>query len=383
MKKCIYFFVLFKIFFIITSCSNKSEKMSIIDNKNFYIQQLESQSVSIEWDIADDNKSYYALLWDSELYYSLLKKYTEKPFPKNAAIDSILTEFTLFSQITDSNIAKFENLEPQKKYYFTVVSETPDKHIFGIYSKLLLIETPPLPEKDPINIVSKRGTLVLVGDNEENPVIKTRIYWSPRIGVVGWTKNGLFAYRKIDNYQQENGVKLVIINAIEDKIIEEEKIITSWEGWKENSKEEIEDGLKKWNELLKIYGFQEEIKEVFSQTNFVKPMQFPMSENDKTYDCWIDSVIEERDDYWTTKWNLIVSNEEMKKVIASGEEKTYGFDHENSYLGSAVIGYFLSPYENRIIVLIMHFDAGKPDMIGWEINTRINYYGCHLNIGFR
>ncbi len=204
---------------------------------------------------------------------------------------------------------------------------------------------------------------------------------------IGWSNNGIFAYFK-ENFNYMAGgptdrVDLIIFNAIDDEIEEIVKIRAST--WDDDwavvfKKEDVETG----NQTLEKYRINKRIDRIPTKFGFEFD-QFPFYWNTRKYDCWFEAIVDEEiDEYndpiYTIKWNLIASNNNKQKIIASGTETSSGgYGMGGGYIGSRVIGYIKNPYENRILVEIEHLGAGFEG----DICSSVEYHGCHLDIGYK
>ncbi len=248
------------------------------------------------------------------------------------------------------------------------------------------------------NIVRQSGKAVIINEKyKDNSLLKEAINW-PYLSIkpLGWSKKGLFAYLYMTNYiSGAQGVEFVVFDAVEDRLFDQVEIKT-WVSQEvflrdkieiSRKKKELDNGLKNgnlakssiknWNNSLKENEINGQIDEL--NTSYIIPLEFPFTIDNKTYDCWIESSINKTENTklgpWPTTWKLIVSNGVKQKVISSNEEYT---DINNNYLGSAIKGYFISPYERRIIVAVNHYEVRDDG----ELNEKLDFHGCHLDIGF-
>jgi len=207
------------------------------------------------------------------------------------------------------------------------------------------------------------------------------------IELVGWSDTGLLAYfqRDVDQHTWLITINLVIFDTVRNSIISEHKISFHNEFDEETDSfipilpsEEIEILLRNWNNMLERNGINERIHTFNQWLNFTQFAVFPHIRGEVSYDSWFDTEIEEDDSsfsfQWIIRWSLIVSNGSQTKIIASGEE--YNFD-PHGYRGSTVLGYYKSPYENRLVVITAHHF-----MFLGDHSHRITLYGFYLGEGF-
>jgi hypothetical protein len=237
------------------------------------------------------------------------------------------------------------------------------------------------------NTYKRTGKIIYSDDSFEKNREVSRAFNNLYIAIkqIGWSNNGLFAYlRNETNYMWLVGVNLVIFDTVEDRVLEE--IIIGCDDDGNASEENIRSGLRNWNNILEKYRINGRINQ-FETRFYITPDKFPYySQTGISYDCWFEATIEDHDNHeyyeyneYEVEWKLIVSNGPRKKSIASSTEKPKGFiGMGGGYVGSEIIGYLKNPYEDRILVIIRHYYAGFEG----EIDSEIEYHGCHLNVGF-
>jgi hypothetical protein len=203
-----------------------------------------------------------------------------------------------------------------------------------------------------------------------------------RGNIIGWSPNGLVAYEDLGlhydfNYgppRESIEIKLVIFNAVEDKILEKIEV-----EYNKNNMTEKSNALNRLNVILRRYNINGGMENYLDEKIGGELLQFPIRIGNITYDSWLEATVEAlEDDYgWderVIKWDLIVSNGTGNKRIAAGKNPSIGY----GYGTTQIMGYYKSPYENRIIVAIRNFQRGFEGDIGWYIG----FYGCHLGFGF-
>jgi len=218
--------------------------------------------------------------------------------------------------------------------------------------------------------------------------------WPPSHGntieLIGWSSVGLLAYldREENYHNGEITINLVILDGVRDEILDRVGIDYSLflnggsnpffldrGNYPVRSFEEITVAtLENWNETLERNGIRERIHNFNASLIFTPFHTFPFIQGGKTFDSWFEIVAEERDFYTNYTWSLIGSNGTQVKVISSGEATN---NNPHGYVGSTVLGFYKSPYENRLAVIAAHHYRwlGSP-------YHNITMFGFHLDIGF-
>ena len=208
-------------------------------------------------------------------------------------------------------------------------------------------------------------------------------YSGNEVELIGWTNSGLAAY--LQRYQDgQSGaitISLVIFDAVSD-ITTDELGITIWRELDEEDNlvyptEETTETLSNWNGMLEKNGIGERINDFSLHLDSKSFFVFPYIRGETAYDCRFDIVVPENFDAGEPNkitWNLIGSNELKTKTLASGEES---FNGGHGYLNSTVLGYYKSPYENRLLVVAAH----NYRFLG-DYSHSISLYGFSLDTGF-
>jgi hypothetical protein len=193
------------------------------------------------------------------------------------------------------------------------------------------------------------------------------------IEIVGWSKDGLLAYRRVLFGGDGPGVQydIVIFNPIDDRVIEEDSMVVYSYFDEEFVDKMIIEYKTKWNLLLKKYNIIGEIDNPTGrivQTDF---LQFPMG----NFDCWFDYTINKELDKWEMEgtwinWKLIVGNDKVQKIINTAKEQEYV-----EISGRKILGYIKNPYANRIVVLVNYF------AFYFGPRGMVNLYGCNMDVG--
>jgi len=206
-------------------------------------------------------------------------------------------------------------------------------------------------------------------DNKQNTPIE----------MIGWSKNGLFAcrYRNDDDWYPAK-YSLVIFDTVNNKIIEEDAIIIvegligiveekrisffydederpDLIGYTANFNNILGEYRAKWEELLKKHDIIGRVDDVLSSNFQTDLLDFPID----NYSCWYDYVIKtdnnksinskKRTDI--IKWKLMIGNDTIQEIICANDSRVnYDF-----IIGSKILGYYKSPYENKIVVVTSYY----------------------------
>ncbi|MDR1315953.1 MAG: hypothetical protein LBK13_03675, partial [Spirochaetales bacterium] len=190
-------------------------------------------------------------------------------------------------------------------------------------------------------------------DNPESFDAKTdldeyQLYLNP----VGWSPKGLFAYQTGFYDGHFSGVKLVIFDTVNDKLVEEAFITTYAPG--EDIIEEYDEDIAQWNKILEKYQINKRIP-AFQETTRASTLQnFPLQHNSRNLLCWFENktVPGKYSDERNVTWELFAGDTAIRKRVSSGEESSYMFT------GAKILGYFKSPFEERIVILTIFRDGG-------------------------
>ena len=210
------------------------------------------------------------------------------------------------------------------------------------------------------------------------------------IEMIGWTAKGLFAYRYrcyLDNGQGTGWVySLKIIDTVTDKIIEEDSIELYDPG---DEPEEMSGALSadyktKWNKLLEKYNIAGKVDDPVSEEFKMDIIKFPIN----NFNCWFDyQVIRNTnfDENWgeditydTVNWKLIIGNNTIQKKISEDSDE-YGIPFFWNVSGRKILGYYKSPYENRIVVITTNYFWYSYS--GGYYSVGLDLFGCNMNVG--
>ncbi|GHV11992.1 hypothetical protein FACS189491_04190 [Spirochaetia bacterium] len=200
------------------------------------------------------------------------------------------------------------------------------------------------------------------------------IYFFPRIRIWGWSSDGKVAYsiQERDNWQRETWfVRWYIFDFVDDKVLWQET--TTRDG-----RSAVNIHMQAERELFEEYSYNSnKINEVFSRYNIKNisvPYKFlPMIFNNKTYVCTV-TQIDENDDYLgINEYTVTVEFNSKKKTVMHKILK------ESNLMDDVYLcGYFISPFENRALLII-----AEKDYTFEEYELRYVFTGCHLENGFK
>ena len=189
----------------------------------------------------------------------------------------------------------------------------------------------------------------------------------PEFGLIGWSKDGLFAYREIlsDGWIGTYADNIIIYNLKNDEIVESFSFSIS----NEYDGIEYPPGNSPWeyfqrsiNRLLSKY----EIIQAYSNKFYTKKYidKYEIIIKNRTSTCeW------EYDDEYEHEYRLLVGNSKTgyKKVgdgLLGCGSSSMNFE-----------GYFKSPFENRILIVLSSWTRGFEGEEDWFLH----FFGCSLN----
>jgi len=199
------------------------------------------------------------------------------------------------------------------------------------------------------------------------------------VEIVGWSENGLLAYRERIYSDGMPGFiyKMVIFNPIDDRILEQDSaqelaVFLYQDPDEEWVKKWVIEYRTKWNSLLEKHNIIGRIDNPIKEIAQAVFLQFPVD----NFECWFDYTIEATDpgDYWYDcwiNWKLIVGNDNVQKIINVDKERNY-----TDISGRKILGYMRNPYANSIVVFVNHYATYFGPRGG------INLYGCNMDVGF-
>ena len=189
----------------------------------------------------------------------------------------------------------------------------------------------------------------------------------------GWSNNGRVAY-SIEWFVDGRGgriIDFVILDLITDNTIYELRM-DSYDHDDYDGDYSYEDLFLMYNHLLADALQANNI--VLGQTNDF--LSFPFRRNNITYDSQIVDLGFTRDEYGmfervVSRYSVLVTADNRRKIISN----TIPVSRLTPDVH--ISGYFLSPFENRIMVVTTEMAWGFE---GIRFNYRFN--GCHLGVGF-
>ncbi len=195
---------------------------------------------------------------------------------------------------------------------------------------------------------------------------------------IGWSRDGLFAYRAEwhDFGVPESGNSLIIFNTITDEVIINNRIVTSSStpDYKFPDDEEIAQKRKEWQAMLTLHNI---IGEIGNPASEIEEGEYS-THRGTDFNCWFDYETIFLGDSTLINWKLIAEVHYKQKIVSSGSESSesiYG-----SLEGKKILGYHKSPYENRIVIMTVDVRRGPGEYDEMTANTTL--YGCHLDVGF-
>jgi hypothetical protein len=226
------------------------------------------------------------------------------------------------------------------------------------------------------------------------------------VEMIGWSKKGLFAYR----YRNISGeCTFVIINTITNEIIERDYVIMGEdyvgiyggssvsfcyfnEDGTFNTKgltakwntlnDFIEDYRIKWNTLLEKNHIIGKIADPFSENFQNTLLEFPIDNNSCWFDYvtnndynYFDYVIERKKERDIFYWKLIIGNSTVQKIIGKEDVKPSLIEF---LIGRKIRGYYKSPYENKIAVVVNCYRCISYPEKNITYGT-LNLFGCNMD----
>jgi len=318
---------------------------------------------------------------------------------------SFLYVFVLILMITSCNKKEVNNVNENMHLKSNSTEDEKANPInAGIYENETIVN------REFISTVKQQYFIRSNNDFEGNEMNILKLDTNPytAIEMIGWSNNGLFAYRT--KYMHDSGMwggwiySLVIINTVDDKIIEKEIFIKTDNIDDEDLKEvanalnaallpegihnEIsKEYIAKWNTILRNYKISGEVGNPVADDFVNNLLKFPIN----NYNCWFDDpeytfekykfnsdneVVEFKKDVYN--WKLIIGNENIKKTISEGKDELYG-DFMQNINGRKILGYYKSPYENRIVVATIYYDWIA--FSGGYHTVKLDLFGCNMNVG--
>jgi hypothetical protein len=201
-----------------------------------------------------------------------------------------------------------------------------------------------------------------------------------RVYSVGWSRNGNFAYmiQYIPDTVGGHFYDFHVINLVDDVMLFEDNLsLAVYSSADEDEREKaatvVENKFREWNVLVKQYNIDGTIESPGQGTTIQK---FPHKFSNWNYDLYYESQNidgdESRNIDRECDWRLILSRKNnstaTQKIISTGAIK-------NSYEMHSILGYYKSPFEDRIAAIICRET--------WARGIGFSVFGAHLNVGFK
>ena len=189
------------------------------------------------------------------------------------------------------------------------------------------------------------------------------------IEFIGWSRNGLLAYRYFTPAGGYGGWNhnFVILNTITDEIIGHSSV--------DLDKEDMEFYRTEYNSSLENHTISGRITDPSARISNNSALKFPF----ENYQCWFDYDILDDD---TVEWKLIIGDGTVQKTIT--EQKT-----AKTFLHSIrILGFYKSPFENRIAVLVslVYIYPSDESFSEGRVEETVSFtpmlFGCNMEVGF-
>jgi hypothetical protein len=198
-------------------------------------------------------------------------------------------------------------------------------------------------------------------------VSEQHLYGFPNVRIWGWSNNGKVAYSIERGVEGRGGqiINFVILDLVTDKTVFQQKMDS------EEHNEATDEAL--YNLFASAISNALKTHDIIGQkTEF---SLFPFKKDNTSYDCRIINTeykkYEFAFDKVVTKYSVEVTANEKSKIIGNLSPVNTATGHVY------VCGYFLSPFQNRALVIVAEEFWGFE---GTELMYRFS--GCHLGVGF-
>jgi hypothetical protein len=230
---------------------------------------------------------------------------------------------------------------------------------FFIIMLLLPVYILPSQEISQMPDMTKSGTHLIYPGRDTDILINELNNITLNLKPIGWSTNGMFAYQVTS---PENREILFIYNLVSDDLI-----YTDTGSY--NSDYERNRTTNEWNALLRKYNIIGEIKE-FGHNYTNSPEQFPFYRNNNNHSCWFEYFSPSLDNSYIY-WFIYIGSKNYKEIVNNN------MDYDFEFVSRKIIGYYKSPYEERIAIMILFLkESQERDYI------TVRPFGCHLNVGF-
>ena len=181
---------------------------------------------------------------------------------------------------------------------------------------------------------------------------------------IGWSEKGCFAFLMVSEWDDRFHAVFKLVDTISDEVLESDVLFI-------NASEtgKIEKQYEDWEALIKKHEINGTIEKPGPGTELY---QFPLYNRGIQYNAYFDFYLTRNSGTPSRQWNLVVeciNPSPETKIIASYSK------NDDYYTFHFLIGFFKSPYENRIAV----YSATLND--SGVFRGVIN--GCHLTSGFK
>lgn len=204
-----------------------------------------------------------------------------------------------------------------------------------------------------------------------NPEYNSSYLNCPNARIWGWSNNGKVAY-SIERIEEGSGsqiINFVIFDVVSDKAVFELEMDSSDQGVRDE----------------KLYNlFKDNILKALQAHNIIRQksdfLRFPLAKNDINYNSQIIDIKYIKDTSGLYDDDTLVVSKYKISVTADGKRKIINefVPVHGITFSASVCGYVLSPYENRILVVVEETHRGFE---GSDIKYRFS--GCHLGTGFK
>jgi hypothetical protein len=184
---------------------------------------------------------------------------------------------------------------------------------------------------------------------------------------IGWSENGHFAYMTQSISDTVNGYfyDLYVINLVDDLIVFTDYLsLSEMNSDYERAETIIENKFHEWNVLVRQYNIEGTIESPGRGTTVER---FPLGFSNWNYDLYYESQNTNEGCNWQLILRKINKNNVTQKIISTGKI-------ENSYEMNSILGYYKSPFEDRIAAIICRET--------WARSISFSIFGAHLNVGF-
>jgi hypothetical protein len=222
-------------------------------------------------------------------------------------------------------------------------------------------------------------------DRRYDYTLDEMFYTSLIMRPVGWTRDGLFSGQYIDLYRKV--MRLLVADTITDETVGEWQVDLSdkkmtaihnenreYQSWNIDT---LTDEQNDPSGRLKANRFLVDVDAAIDDSNVLPPEPFPFRNGSSRYTCWFSYTIEKTKAEGARsviKWKLYAGNNGKSKMISSGEDLT----RDTCISGRKITRFYKSPFENRIVVVVQ-----RVTLYGEISLEYLDYYGCHLDLGFK